>query len=191
MRRRGHPSAMRRRAGLWLLVIGMAVGPGSLLAGRFFSGHIVAGAPLIFEARDDGAPRARFAFSLGIDQLPASVVVQASMRHGPAQQPAEPPGDRWTLRLLKAGSAVRTQTMQMQSTLVESSPTLVFKEAVRLEAGDGAGDYVLEVTSQETPALALAAARVDVRAGTESAPRAWFVAGLALIAAGLALILSA
>ena len=182
---------MRRKAGLWLLVIGLIVGPGSLLAGRFFSGHVVAGAPLTFEAGTDGGLRARFAFRLADSDLPAAVTVQASARHGPALLPADPPVDRWILRLMKDGSTLREQTMQLQSTLVESSPTLVFKEAVLLDAGDGGGDYVLEVVPQGAPRLALDAARAEVRAGVESADRSWLVVGIALMAAGVALILFA
>jgi hypothetical protein len=182
---------MRRRAGIWLLVIGLIVGPGSLIASRFFSGHVVAGAPLAFQAGADGSVRARFAFSLADKDLPAAVIVQASARHGPALLPADPPADRWTLRLVKDGSTLRERTMQLQSTLVESSPTLTFKEAVPLDAEDGGGDYVLEIEPQGSPRLALDAARAEVRAGVESADRTWLVAGLALIAAGLALILSA
>lgn len=182
---------MRRKAGLWLLMIGLIVGPGSQIAARFFSGHVLAGAPLTFEAGADGEVRARFAFSLADSDLPAAVIVQASARHGPALLPADPPVDRWTLRLMKDGSRLREQTMQLQGTLVESSPTLTFKEAVPLGAGDGGGDYVLEVVPQGAPRLALDAARAEVRADVESADRSWLVVGLVLMAAGVALILSA
>lgn len=182
---------MRRKAGFWLLVIGLIVGPGSLLAGRFFSGYVVADAPLTFTAGADGSPQARFAFSLTDGELPAAVIVEASVRHGPALLAADPPVDRWTLRLMKDGSTLREQTMLLQSTLVESSPTLVFKEAVPLDAGDGGGDYVLEVVPQGAPRLALDAARAEVRAGVESVDRSWLAVGIALMAAGVALILFA
>ena len=182
---------MRRKAGLWLLVIGLVVGPGSLLAARFFSGHVVAGAPLSFEAGADGSVQARFTFRLADDDLPAAVIVQASAHHDPALLPADPPADRWILRLVKDGSMVHERTMRLQSTLVESSPTLTFKEAVPLGAGDGGGDYVLEVVPEGAPQLTLDAARAEVRVGVESADRTWLLAGLALIAVGLALILSA
>ena len=181
---------MRRKAGVWLLLIGLIVGPGSLIAGRFLTGHVVAGAPLSFASGADGSVGARFAFSLADSDLPAAVIVQASVRHDPALRPADPPADRWTLRLVKDGSTLRERTMTLQSTLVESSPTLVFKEAVALGTADGGGDYMLEVVPQGAPRLALDAASVEVRAGVESADRTWLVAGLALIAAGVALLLS-
>lgn len=190
MRRLRRRSSTRRTVGLWLLVIGLIVGLGSQLAGPFFSGHVVAGAPLGFE-HFAGGVRARFPFSLTADQLPASVVVHASAHHGSVLQPADPPAERWLLRLTKDGNVVRTHPMHLRSTLVESSPPLAFKEAVPLDLADGAGDYVLEVERPAAPRLTLDTARAEVRAGVESADRTWFAVGLTLIVAGLAFILTA
>jgi hypothetical protein len=105
--------------------------------------------------------------------------------------PADLPADTWTLRLLKDGVALRELPMHLQSTTVEATPALVFKESLSLDAAQGGGDYMLEIALPAAPRLTLDSARVEVRAGVTPANPSWLVAGLALIVAGLALILSA
>jgi hypothetical protein len=182
---------MGKAVGILLLVLGLALGPGSYLASRFFSGRVIAEAPLTFETGIDGRRHFRFAFSLPADALPAAVIIQASASHGPALLPADLPADTWTLRLLKDGVALRELPMHLQSTTVEATPALVFKESLSLDAAQGGGDYMLEIALPAAPRLTLDSARVEVRAGVTPANPSWLVAGLALIVAGLALILSA
>ena len=182
---------MGKAAGLLLLVLGLVLGPGSYLASRFFSGRVIAEAPLTFETGIDGHRHARFAFSLPADALPAAVLIQASASHGPALMPADPPADTWTLHLLKDGRAIRELPMRLQSTTVEATPALVFKESISLDAAEGGGDYVLEIALPAAPRLTLDSVLVGVRAGVTPVNPSWLVAGLVLIVAGLALILSA
>jgi hypothetical protein len=182
---------MGKAAGLLLLVLGLALGPGSYLASRFFSGRVIIETPLTFETGIDGRLHSRFAFTLPADALPAAVVIQASVSHGPALLPGDPPGDTWTLRLLQDGHPIREQPMHLQSTMVEATPALVFKESISLDPTQGGGDYVLEITLPAAPRLTLESARIEVRAGVTPANPSWLVAGLALLAAGLVLLLSA
>jgi hypothetical protein len=182
---------MGKAAGLFLLVLGLVLGPGSYVASRFFSGRVIVEAPLTFETGIDGRLRSRFAFSLPADALPAAVVIQASASHGPALLPADPPGDTWTLRLLQDGHPIRELPMHLQSTTVEATPTLVFKESISLDAAQGGGNYVLEIALPAVPRLTLDSARIEVRAGVTPANPSWLIGGLALLVAGLALLLSA
>jgi hypothetical protein len=182
---------MGKAAGLLLLVLGLVLGPGSYLASRFFAGRVIVETPLTFETGIDGRLHSRFAFSLPADALPAAVVIQASADHGPALLPADPPGDTWTLRLLQDGHPIRALPMRLQSTTVEATPALVFKESISLDAAQGGGNYVLEITLPAAPRLTPDSARIEVRAGVTPANSAWLVGGLALLVAGLALLLSA
>lgn len=182
---------MGKAAGIALLVLGLLVGPGTYLGSRFFSGHVLVEAPLAFAIGTDGRPGARFAFSLPADALPAAVVVQVSASHGPVVTPANLPADDWTLRVLKDKHLIREQTMRLRSHTVEATPVLVFKESIALDEAQEGGDYVLEVVPPAAPRMAPDAVRVEVRAGISPADPAWLVAGLVLLAAGLALLLSA
>jgi hypothetical protein len=178
-----------KTAGLVLVVLGLLLGPGSQIAGRFFSGRVLVTAPLDFTAGPE--PRvARFAFHLPADALPATLVIEASASHGPVTRPGDLPGDTWTLRLLRDGKLVREQPMRLQSGTVEATPAEVFKEAIALDATAGGGDYELEVVLPAAPRLVLDAARVEVRAGVSEADPRWLTAGLVLIAAGVALLLA-
>jgi hypothetical protein len=178
-----------KTAGLVLVVLGLLLGPGSQIAGRFFSGRVLVEAPLDFAGAGAPGRTARVAFRLPADALPAAVVVEASAGHGPVTRPGDLPGDTWTLRLLRDGKVVREQPMRLQSGTVEATPAEVFKEAIALDATAGGG-YELEVVLPAAPRLALDAARVEVRAGVSEADPTWLTAGLVLIAAGVVLLIA-
>ena len=182
---------MGKAAGIVLLALGFVLGPGTYFYSRFFSGHVIAEAPLRFEPGSDGLQQARFAFSLPADALPAAVVIQASVSHGPALMPADPPADIWALRLLKNDRVIHEQPMRLQSNMVESSPALVFKESVPLDAAQGGGQYVLEISLPAVPRLTLDSAQIEVRASITPPDSSWLVSGLVLFVAGLVLLLSA
>jgi hypothetical protein len=175
-------------AGLALLVLGLALGPGLWIAGRYFSGHAIADLPLNFATGPDGRAAAEVRFTLTADALPASIVVQAFASHGPSVQPADTPGDRWEARLAKDGRTLREQVLHLQSHTVEATPALVFKKAIPLEAALGGGAYALQLTLPAAPRLTLESARVQVRANVRETHPAWLAAGLGLAAAGAVLL---
>jgi hypothetical protein len=178
---------MGKAAGIALLALGFALGPGTYIFSKFFSGRMVFEAPLRFKVAPDGRQHAHIRFSLPTDALPATVVVQASASHGPALLPASPPGDTWRLSLRKDGRAVREQAIQLQSNMVEASSALVFKESLPLDTTLGSGDYALDIAQPSEPQLTLDSARVSVRAKVDPVNPDLVIAGLVLLAIGAAL----
>lgn len=179
---------MGKSAGLILLILGLALGPGHFIYTRFFTGKLVMEQPLRFSLDASGQGRAEANVFLESAALPASLVLSFSATHGPVMSPPNTPQNHYRAGLLKNGEQVFEKSFTLRSSLVEATPAIQFSEAVMLPENLSEGNYVLTVLQEGEAEMDITAAKLQLRANVAQFDTSMLAIGFGLLAAGIAIV---
>lgn len=180
---------MHKKTGILLLIAGLVMGPGYYVYARFFSGILVATQAMQVRA-EDGVQRFQpVSLKLAPDMQPAGLVLRFQVSHGATISPPNTPRNDYRARLLDGERIVLDQRFSLQSTLVESTPSLQFQQSLAVPAVDRAAEYQLELQLEGEPDMQVLSADVQVRAHMREPDFTLVYAGAAIAAAGLLSIL--
>ena len=153
---------MLKKIFLLLLLVGLVLGPGYWVYGKFFTGTEAARIDL---TRADAAPDAAWRsapFSLTPDMAPLGLVLNANGQLAPNLDKSRPPKDRYAAVLFKDGQAAKPLgfTLGVKNT-GERHPA--FKEHLVYFQVVQPGRYHVEVTPAAAPEIQLQSMQLEVR----------------------------
>jgi hypothetical protein len=153
---------MLKKISLLLLVVGLALGPGYWVYGKFYTGSRAA---LIDLKRVDASPASAWRsaeFGLSPDMAPLGLILDAGGQLAPNPDASRPPKDRYAAVLFKDGQAAKPLgfTLGVKST-ADSNPA--FKEHLVYFQVVQPGRYHVEVTPAAAPDIRLDRMQLEVR----------------------------
>ena len=153
---------MLKKISLLLLVVGLALGPGYWVYGKFYTGSQAA---LIDLKRDDASPTAVWRtaeFSLSPDMAPVGLILNTSGRFAPNMEASRPPKDRYAATLYRDGQAAKPLGFSLGvKSPSDSNP--VFKEHLLFFQVVQPGRYHVDVTPAAAPEIQLDRMQLEVR----------------------------
>lgn len=153
---------MLKKISLLLLVIGLALGPGYWVYGKFFTGSQAA---LIELKRADASPTAPWRsaqFSLAPDMAPVGLILHTGGRFTPNPEAGRPPKDRYAATLFRDGQAAQPLSFSLGVKSPENR-TPEFKEHLLYFQAVQPGQYHVQVTPAAAPEIQLERMQLEVR----------------------------
>ena len=155
---------MRKPLSLVLLVIGLVLGPGYWVYGKFYTGSEALLMKLTADTPGpDGIQHWRSEpFQLHTDMAPAGLIILAQGHFSPNMDENKPPKDLYTATLSKGEEAAKPLGFTLGVKHVsDSNPA--FREHLVLMHQIQPGDYRLEVTSVNPPSIQIDSMQLQVR----------------------------
>ena len=176
-------------AGIMLLSIGLALGPGYYVYSHFFSGTVASTHPVPIKHQAAGDSFDPLQIELTPDMGKVGLIFRFQAEHGPVMSPVQMPRNTYRAILKSGQQTVFDHAFTLSSTSVEAASMLNFSEAMPLFQATSGGLYQLQLSQTGEAGMNLISAEVQVRQGIVEPSSSVLAIGFGLLATGIALLL--
>lgn len=180
---------MENSAGVALLVIGLALGPGYYVYSHFLSGKVVSSHPLTVRHEAAGNRFDPVNIELGPSMGKIGLILRFQTDHGPVMTPTQMPHNSYRAILKSGNQTVFDQPFMLASSSLEHESLLNYSEAMPIFKADTSGTYQLEISQTGEAGMNLISAVVQVRKDVVEPSSTLMTAGFGMLLAGVAMLL--
>lgn len=180
---------MGTSAGIFLLIIGLVMGPVYYVYGSFFSGSLASTHSLLIRQQGGFHAFDPLRIELAPGRGKIGLVLRFQTEHGPVVMPTHMPRNQYRAVLKSATRTIFDKPFSLSSTSVEAVALLNFSEALPVFQAEPAGIYQLEISQVDEAGMNLISADVQVRTGVVEPDFKLVTVGVGLLVAGVVALL--